>query len=291
MKLFQLLKHKLSIFKWIFKVKKTYLDFMGEAILSVSAKWHGELNPVLSYICMFDVLRQRNFSGNFLELGGGYSTVLLPNILNINQVAITSIDLNPGKYNLILNSIEAKKNFLNKIQCIEKLTVSLDEVFFGLESLRLELTTFKREILLEALNKYCMNSIEISAKVANCIYSANGDALRELYTSHQSYAEDLKFYQSNDFMAGSGFCLKLAKENYQANAIFFDCGEISSVAEWTILSKTINLGGYALFHDIFFPKSIKNFLVATFVELSNDWDIIYIDKTSAQGALVAMRRA
>ena len=29
----------------------------------------GEIEPVLTYISMFDILRQNNFEGNFLEIG------------------------------------------------------------------------------------------------------------------------------------------------------------------------------------------------------------------------------
>ena len=73
MKFIHLLQYKFKIFLWVLRPKVTPLVFFGEAILSMLAKWHGEINPVLSYICMFDVLRQRAFSGSFIELGGVFN--------------------------------------------------------------------------------------------------------------------------------------------------------------------------------------------------------------------------
>ncbi len=238
---------------------------------------------------MFDVLRQRNFSGSFLELGGGYSTILLPNILSANSVIVTSVDLNPSKYNWILNSIRAKNNFLSTIKNIQKPTVSLEEVFIGLESLRLCLLKFDRTQLVKTLHEYVLSSIDDVLKIADCINSDNGDELRSLIMSHHAYLEDLKFYKSQNYESQLGFCSELVEKKFKADAIFFDCGEISSAAEWVILSDTIKVGGYALLHDIYYPKSIKNFLVATYIELSKNWEIIYRDKASPQGAMVAVR--
>lgn len=238
---------------------------------------------------MFDVLRQRNFFGNFLELGGGYSTVILPNILDGNNISITSVDLNPDKYLWILNSNKTKNKFLSTIKNIQKPTVSLEEVFIGLETLRLSLSKFNRTKLENVLSGYVRGSNEIVEKIADSIYSNDGESLKELIISHPAYKEDLKFYKSQSYETGFGYCHELAQENFKANAIFFDCGEISSAAEWIILSDSICVNGYALLHDIYYPKSIKNFLVAAYIELSDDWSIIYRDTASTQGALVAVR--
>lgn len=289
MKFIHLLRYKFKIFLWFLRPKVTPLDFFGEAIISMSAKWHGEINPVLSYICMFDVLRQRGFSGSFLELGGGYSTITLPNILDPEYVSATSVDLNPDKYNWILNSSRAKKDFLSTIRNVQKPTVSLQEVFEGLESLRLNLLKFDRAQVQSALSKYALDSIDTSLKISNAIFSDSGDDLKSLIVSHHAYSEDLKFYKSQSYESGFGYCHELVQQKFKADAIFFDCGEISSAAEWVILSGAINIGGYALLHDIYYPKSIKNFLVATYIELSSDWEIIYRDSVSPQGAMVAVR--
>ena len=139
---------------------------------------------------------------------------------------------------------------------------------------------FDRAQLLSALNKYALGPIDLPLKIANAICSENGDDLKFLIMSHQAYIEDSKFYKSQSYESGFGYCHELVKEKFKADAIFFDCGEISSVAEWVILSDAISIGGYALLHDIYYPKSIKNFLVATYIELSSDWEIIYRNSVS-----------
>lgn len=55
------------------------------------------------------------------------------------------------------------------------------------------------------------------------------------------------------------------------------------------MEKLIKIGGFALLHDIYYPKSVKNFLVAGLIAVSEDWEIVYTDTVSQQGALVAKR--
>jgi hypothetical protein len=238
---------------------------------------------------MFDVLRQAHFSGEFLELGGGYSTVLASNMFDMNKVKLTSIDLNPDKYNHILNSIASRKVFLSKINNIEKLTVSLKDVFAGLEGLRLKLATFDPQDVKNVLSKYVTVSDGACDQITNFIFSENGDGLRHLITTHPGYLEDLKFYQSSNYETCPGYCASLINSGYVADAVFFDCGEISSVGEWSLMEDVIKVGGYALFHDVYYPKSIKNFLIVVYIELSNNWKLVYRDVISPQGGVVAIK--
>lgn len=289
MNFFRQVLHKIRVGLWFFVGKKTSLDFLGESFVSISARWHGELYPVLSYIPMFDVLRQNRFSGEFLEFGGGYSTVLALNMFDLSKVRIKSVDLNPSKYNRILNSVDSRKKFLSMIDNVEKPTVSLNEALEGLEKLRLKFAKFDRQDVKNAIRKYVNDSESISSNIADLIFSADGKDLKRLIMGHAGYVNDLKFYRSANYESGSGFCSTLVESGYVADAVFFDCGEISSLGEWSIMEDAIKVGGYALFHDVFYPKSIKNFLIATYVELSGNWKLIYRDTISPQGGVVAVR--
>lgn len=71
--------------------------------------------------------------------------------------------------------------------------------------------------------------------------------------------------------------------------VFFDSGELSSMVEWMKLKERIRVGGLAVFHDIYFPKSIKNFMVCAAICCSKNWEIIYQDKSTPQGLLVARK--
>ena len=104
MKLFaKWLKHRLQLVISGLSTKSTPLDFYGEAVKSMAGRWHGEMPPLTTYHALFDVLRQREFVGNFLELGGGYSTVLARTLFDDEKVNITSVDFYPAKYLQILN--------------------------------------------------------------------------------------------------------------------------------------------------------------------------------------------
>lgn len=286
-----LLRFRLLVWRWKLLARKwrkpkSSLDYMGESIRSMTGCWHGELDPFLTYVCLFDVLRQNRFEGELLELGGGYSTVLFKTMFASNQAKITSVDLNPTKYNRILNSVKNTQGFLASINSIKKPTVSLSEAIAGLESLRVQLKEVPCEELRRVLANYVPDQLE---EIVACIVASDGLPMRELFSAHHGYEEDLHFYESNNYLEGKGYCSELRETGVELDAVFFDCGEVSSVGEWSLLSDQIRVGGYALFHDIFYPKSIKNFLVVALVELSSDWEVLYIDKLSRQGGMVARR--
>jgi hypothetical protein len=289
MNFIKLILHKFKIYLWLFKIKTKPLDFLGASFLSMAGRWHGELNPILSYIPMFDLLRQNKVSGEFLELGGGYSTVLAANMLDPTLIKIRSVDLNPDKYNRILNSISSRQNFLKSIDNVERPTVSLEEAFTGLESVRQKLQTFGADPVHKALAKYAHIPADELQSLVSAIFSNDGGILKSFIVSHSSYADDLKFYEATNYVKGEGFCTSLKKSGYAADAIFFDCGEVSSIGEWAILEDAIKVGGYALFHDIYYPKSIKNFLIVAYVDLAPNWKVCYVDKISPQGGLVALK--
>ena len=70
--------------------------------------------------------------------------------------------------------------------------------------------------------------------------------------------------------------------------VFFDSGELSSMIEWAKVKDRINSDGMVAFHDIFFPKSMKNFVICAQVAASPDWKIVYID-SAGPGLMVAQR--
>lgn len=283
------LMHKLRIYAWLFKSRQAPLDYLSEAWISIAARWNTELNPMLSYTSMFDILRQEKFKGHFLELGGGYSTILLQNMLDMKNITLISVDLNPSKYDRILNSVYARNKFLKTIENIRQPTVSLDEVFLGLEYLRLKLAKIDKEKVYQSLKSFVHDQDNIIKEILDSIYSDNGQALKQFIETHQNYTTDLKFYQITNTEHGSAYCANIAKKKIQLDAVFFDCGEISSIGEWSLLENQIRVGGYALFHDIYYPKSIKNFLIVTYINLSEQWKILYQDKISPQGGIVAIK--
>ena len=66
------LKHQMIVTSWSLSKKNSSLDFFGEAMTSIAGRWHSEFETLTTYYALFDVLRQRKFSGSLFELGGGY---------------------------------------------------------------------------------------------------------------------------------------------------------------------------------------------------------------------------
>jgi len=61
------------------------------------------------------------------------------------------------------------------------------------------------------------------------------------------------------------------------------------LAEFIALEGSLIAGSYILLHDIYFPKSVKNFLLATLLCLDPAYEILYQDSVSQQGGLVAIK--
>jgi hypothetical protein len=88
-------------------------------------------------------------------------------------------------------------------------------------------------------------------------------------------------------MTGPKLCSEIAADGPAVDGLSLDCGELSSVAEFSLLEPILPIGGYLLLHDIRYPKPIKNFLMAAYLELSSDWEGIYTDLATPHGRWLA----
>lgn len=87
---------------------------------------------------------------------------------------------------------------------------------------------------------------------------------------------------------GVSLLSSVLKEN-EVNAVFLDSGEFSSLLEWEIVESHVSSGTYVILHDIFFPKSFKNWLVCSSIALNPAWQVMYIDRSTPQGLMVARK--
>ena len=280
----RLVIHTLIYWRWKLGGRKTPQDFYAESVVSIAARWEGEVDPLLTYTAMYDVLRQRKFSGSFWELGGGYSTILAPLSLRIPMSKIHSVDFNPDKYDRILNSAWKKRNFLKAINLYSEITVSYQQVEESLLEIAERLTKYSLEDVLRAVGLFAGDSFS----------SCNDKAqLKELmlnsFREHPNAHDEKAFYDFFDAPCGEKLCSRLVSSQTRMDVLFLDCGELSSIAEFILLEPLVPVGGFILLHDIFYPKSIKNYLVATLLELSEEWEVLYKDEASPQGGLVAIR--
>ncbi len=283
-----LIKHKFLILSWFLVKKDKPLDFYGEAVISIAARWHGEMSPMNTYHALFDVLRQRGFTGTLLELGGGYSTILAKELFDDRLVKLTSVDFNPEKYHRILNSKKNSVNFFKTIDTINEITVSFEEVQKALEEIVNRLLGYAEDEVRLCVLKF-INNVQFSDEFAAYIKKNDSEAICRAVTEHDGFTSEIPFYKKFDAMTGEGACSRIAASETSINAVFFDCGEASSFAEFFALESRLKTGSYVLLHDIYFPKSIKNFLLAALLSLDPTWDVLYQDSISEQGGLVAIK--
>jgi predicted O-methyltransferase YrrM len=266
-----------------------YEDLVAEAMTGIAARWHGEIDPFYSYLAMLDVLKRAQISGEGLEIGGGYSTILLSQLVDRNKMRIESIDINPDKYLRIIPRARTRRHLFERIHLIDRLSVTLDQVISSYKlTLPTRISQVGNEKYTQALKNFVRDNHSFSKNDID-IFKSKPEDWGGLLLQFPEFKEEENFYAHNGNSEEKGYCLELQKQGRTFDFIFFDCGEYSSLAEWFILEKQIKIGGFALLHDIYYPKSVKNFLVACFISVSEDWEIIYKDTVSQQGALVAKR--
>lgn len=287
--LLKYIKHRLLLVMHRFSSVVTYEDALGEALDGVAGRWHGEIDPVFSYLVMMDYLKQSEISGEALELGGGYSTVLFCQLVDRLDLKLETVDINPDKYLRILPRKKIRDYVFSRVGRIDQLTVSLEEVEAAYGDYFLDATSqYNDEEFFAVLNKYTRYEDDGNAKEWRELIENKADLTKNLLGLPE-FESEKSFYSENNALTGIGYCKSLVAASKKYDFIFFDCGEYSSLAEWAAMEGSIKKGGYALLHDIYYPKSVKNFLVATLIDLSPDWEIVYIDRVSAQGCLVAKK--
>ena len=71
--------------------------------------------------------------------------------------------------------------------------------------------------------------------------------------------------------------------------VFLDSGEFSTLAEFLVIDEMAEAGQLLIVQDILFPKSVKGFLIGSLILKSPRWQMLWIDKSTAQGIFVARR--
>lgn len=115
--------------------------------------------------------------------------------------------------------------------------------------------------------------------------------LAEHYANAGSVAGDLDYLSDAEAAGRGGIVRSLLADGREWDMVFLDSGELVSMVEWMLVRDCVAPGGLVVLHDVFFPKSLKNVVVAGAISASPDWDVLHVDETTIQGLMVARRVA
>jgi len=130
-----------------------------------------------------------------------------------------------------------------------------------------------------------LNNFDVDSFLKEIIKS--GYIPLELLNVFKTPGNELEFDEKKESCVNS--YLHELMENEDIDAVFLDSGEFSSLPEWEIVSESIRPGGYVILHDIFFPKSFKNWLVCGSIVVRKDYQVLYIDDSTPQGLMIAQK--
>lgn len=240
-----------------------------------------------------------------LELGSGYSTVLLGLLAKHRKCAAYSVDLN---FNTVITATigtEFETIVKDNVRLMQGATISSNEFnafFNGVPKTHLggisagcvhhHFGEFVRKLI--DLRKWDKLSEKLGRMpdqdtLEKLFFTDAGIVFpRNILDIYRNQGDEFDVYDpQKPEIKGVLDCL--LADNPKFDVIFFDCGEFSSHPEWEKLNGCVRPGGLAVFHDIYFPKSFKNFLLCAAVLGSADWKVEYIDESTPQGMMIARK--
>jgi predicted O-methyltransferase YrrM len=241
---------------------------------------------------------------NILELGAGLSTALWANYATRTNATITTIDADFMPMRSYIPSREHAAKIDERVRLVQGVTITADQLRDHYESgPRADFGGVPANAVIDAIEAFVLPMPE--KRVEQVTKAAGSDewTMRQLFLDRKGlvfpkrlldslspsgrFAKDVAFLEQ---FTGTVFDSQIdLKQSW--DLIFFDSGEVSSAVEWLLLKDRIAVGGLAAFHDIFFPKSIKNFVVCAAIAADPKWRIVLFDDSTIQGLLIAQRIA
>jgi len=244
---------------------------------------------------------------NVLEIGAGLSTAVWAHYAETTGAKVTTVDVDYEAVMQILAPSGDDELVRKNVEFLTGATIATADLErYYLAPPQRTLFGMPVERMITALNQLtrpdgdAAMSRRISALVGRDDWTLadlliqNG-ALRfdrrllDLFSINNDFNNETAWLQSAAQRTRVGLVEELARRESGWDFIFFDSGEFASLPEWELLRQTVAPGGLVALHDIFFPKSLKNALVAAYLMVSPDWDVILIDDRTRQGLLVAKK--
>lgn len=261
-----------------------------------------ERQVFLSYIRGFNQLVFDPSLKKIVEIGGGQSTALLATLGARVDWEIHTIDINPEAIKNKLRSQQVTDETLERVHFYQGASISLNSIKKYYSGRIPKISGIELAKVLESSKEFinCTMDSRKAPKVAEVFRLKNFDVdafLQEILKSKsiplellnvfKSPGNELEFEEKKEICVNSYLYELMVKGNI--DAVFLDSGEFSSLPEWEIVSENIRVGGYVILHDIFFPKSFKNWLVCGSIVARKDYEVLYVDGSTPQGLMIAQK--
>jgi hypothetical protein len=253
----------------------------------------------LSYLRGFSFLFLDATVTHVVEIGAGHSTAVLALLAERCACRISTIDMNPGALAGKLRDGGWCDRIFRAVAFRRGPSIGREEIARYYDSPAARIGGVSTEVALEHAAPFLdvsMDARKLPAVLAAlAIERLSVDALRGTPIAEGRFPPALLsvFREDGDELAagvsdGDGLLEPMLRSE-PVDAVFLDSGEFSSLPEWKIVADRIRRGGYVILHDIFFPKSFKNWLVGASIAADSAWRVVYIDRSTPQGLLVARR--
>jgi predicted O-methyltransferase YrrM len=264
---------------------------------------HRELNVFYSYLRGFSLLFLDTSIKNILEIGGGQSTSLLSKFGQRLGWSIITIDMNPDSITLKLRSQIDTEDTLKNISFRKGVSISTDGIRKFYEKGFAKIGNISFDLVIKAAISFIETTMDprrlekvnealsIEKFDKNILIEkilSDNTILPGLINLYRTDGDELSFHINNNIEQFDPL-LKTIMDEESIDVVFLDSGEFSSLPEWEIVEPRLRIGGYVILHDIFFPKSFKNWLVAGSIMANSNYNVLFIDETTPQGLMVVQK--
>lgn len=269
-----------------------------------------QIDVFTQYIHLYNIMASLSKLENVLEIGAGYSTVILALLARERNFRPHVIDYG---FDRVLTAVSKTKfagvvedyverhegtsitgktltDFYQRMETGESFCgVPLQEVLRNARE-NFDVTLDARKVPKVAKVTLAHPSIEgIWQELVKSPFLIGTKKLLDVYSDQGDYKNEIQFLDGAKPGKEYGILNKLLDKCREFDAIFLDSGELAGNPEFEMVVNRIRIGGIIGLHDVFFPKSYKNFLPCGYLRSSPDWSVIHDDKSTRQGMFVAKR--
>jgi predicted O-methyltransferase YrrM len=261
-----------------------------------------EKNVFLSYVRCFGTLIYDPELRTVLEIGGGQSTNLLAQLGRRVGWRILTIDMNPDAIASKIRNESLTEATLDNVSFHQGFSVSSEEVREYFCRPKKSIGGVPFSAIVSAAPSFVETSMDSrkALPVANAlgldrfstpellqVIASTGRLPQNLIDVYRTPGDELEFH--NDGLESATGCIHDVMKSNEIDMVFLDGGEFSSLVEWEIIEPLLRRGGYVVLHDIFFPKSFKNWLVCSSISANPNYTVFYIDRSTPQGLMIAQK--